>query len=1465
MKQTNHFMSLKFSYRRFLFYYLPIIVVWASFCFLFYNRFKADEPALSDGIQFTEVVWDGGGTDESCSQQLALPSTTPGSGGWWSCGLNWSGDIAPGPLNDVLFTGATVENPTGNKDSFIDTLAGNSVHDLIIEYGYSGTVTQVKDFSISGSFEQNNGTFDSNPQYSFNVGSSFLVANNNIGNGEVLAIKKDSKGALYAGGSFTSVNNAPIKYLAVHDGKRWRSLGNFDGQVRTIAIDSDDNVYVGGSFTKIGNLAVNGIARWNSTSWSALDDGVYEGYGTYKTGSEVFTLAIDSQNHVYAGGAFDHAGTTNYVNHVAKWNGEAWEKLGYGVGTTTRTYQNDWNSTTTYNNSTAGKTIVVKYNNNYYANISSSNNVNHLPTDMLYWHPYPNLVGQVNTLYLKKNANNIDDDLYVGGDFWHVCLNETCTDSTVTSNIARWDGANLSYSDIGGSLPNAGSTGYTVNSITFDDSNNLIISGNDTESSPITKIWNGTSWSNMAGSSPQTNISDSQRTLYSRPAYSLANVAGAVFVGGGFQWYGPNKIAKWVTTNADLNNGWMGRSWGNGLDESVRVLENIGGELYAGGDFSLYCDSAHACTHSSTAYSVLENGLKLGTNLVKINTTTLAPTPIFSSARFSRFTGNGTAQTPYLVTDKYSLQASLLNTDANYKLLNDINLAGVGSWNNNQGFLPIATEKNVFNGVFDGDNHAITNIVQNNFSQDSGLFGCIGFKGTVKNLNVSDFTFQSDNITKNVGLLAGSNQGQISDIGLTGSLIASSTSRVSGFGVGGAIGANSGNITNMNVATDISGNFISKVGGAIGIGDQIVAGQMLFDRNVKTSSTLSGIESHGSITLTNSLGKVGGVIGAEQWDKSTIKNSASTVNITITDSDADLMSGYSTESVGGLAGYNYATLANNQASGNITITSTLVDSQAGQADSNPTFVNYEPGGTKIMNVGGMTGESMAPISASSHSGNITINNKNAAIHGVGGLSGIHMNGAVTGSSSAGAIDLVSDGQIKYVGGLIGSVENTSIDNSSSSGELQIANPGNNINRWGSSSFGGFVGSSNLTAILNSNSSVNLNINSDLSCGGNEPDDYASGKVGGFVGSFDGAFMKKVISKSFSTGSIASNCNHTGGFAGQASGHISESFSTGNVSGEKWVGGFVGTVRGQKSQISNSFSAGDVNLSGHTAGAFAGYTSDAILSNNYALGRVTGPSKLGGFIGAFNLRDASFSSNYWLSIEDSYNSSLADTAEERADGMLETNIATNKDIENISSGNKDYLKIKDTFSGWDFDNIWDIKDDASYPTLKTFSNLAPVVTSTNSTAITGNSASLAGEITGTNGFAVNTRGFEYGINQQSGLIVGDEGENTTLGGNYLTGPFTKDLTSLSSGTKYYYRAFAVNIAGIAYGDWQELTTTGQQQKIGDINQDTKVDELDFTLLLFNWGNNPANLRADINSDTFVDELDFTLLLFWWGDK
>jgi hypothetical protein len=50
---------------------------------------------------------------------------------------------------------------------------------------------------------------------------------------------------------------------------------------------------------------------------------------------------------------------------------------------------------------------------------------------------------------------------------------------------------------------------------------------------------------------------------------------------------------------------------------------------------------------------------------------------------------------------------------------------------------------------------------------------------------------------------------------------------------------------------------------------------------------------------------------------------------------------------------------------------------------------------------------------------------------------------------------------------------------------------------------------------------------------------------------------------------------------------------------------------------------------------------------------------------------------------------------------------------------------------------------------------------------------------------------------------------------------------------------------------------------DLNFDGSVDIIDFSILLYFWGQTePENPCADINFDGIVDIFDFSIMMYWW---
>lgn len=99
-----------------------------------------------------------------------------------------------------------------------------------------------------------------------------------------------------------------------------------------------------------------------------------------------------------------------------------------------------------------------------------------------------------------------------------------------------------------------------------------------------------------------------------------------------------------------------------------------------------------------------------------------------------------------------------------------------------------------------------------------------------------------------------------------------------------------------------------------------------------------------------------------------------------------------------------------------------------------------------------------------------------------------------------------------------------------------------------------------------------------------------------------------------------------------------------------------------------------------------------------------------------------------------------------------------------------------------------------------------------TTITGTSAVSGGNITSDGGSTITSRGLVWGT------TTGSSTYSLTIGAG--TGTFTGTLTGLAGGTKYYVRAFAINNAGISYG--QEINFTSNPVVISPYTGKTWMD-------------------------------------------
>ena len=165
---------------------------------------------------------------------------------------------------------------------------------------------------------------------------------------EVLAlcVYDDGSGAgpqLYAGGSFDFADGVAATGIARWDGSSWTPVVGAGGatlggpppftfvQVHALEVFDDGTgpgLYVAGFFQQVGGKNFNNIAKWDGTGWSKVDNGV-----AANTVYDLTTWDDGTGLALYAGGAFTAAGNF-VVDHVAKYDGASWSKVGSGT--------NDW-------------------------------------------------------------------------------------------------------------------------------------------------------------------------------------------------------------------------------------------------------------------------------------------------------------------------------------------------------------------------------------------------------------------------------------------------------------------------------------------------------------------------------------------------------------------------------------------------------------------------------------------------------------------------------------------------------------------------------------------------------------------------------------------------------------------------------------------------------------------------------------------------------------------------------------------------------------------------------------------------------------------------------------------------------------------------------------------------------------------------------------------------------------------
>ncbi len=468
-----------------------------------------------------EVFDDGRGRALYCGGDFLTAGGVPASGiAKWD-GASWSalGADSSNGVNDTIFALAAFDDGLGAGPALC---AGGA-------------------FTTAGGVEANRvARWNGSSWSSLGTGP----ANGIAGIVRTLAHYDDGSGRgsiLVAGGDFTSAGGLPANRVAQWNGRSWLSLGTgasngVTGTVRALATYDDGfgsgpALFVGGDFIFAGGVPSGRIARWNGDSWSSVGAGPAQGVsGPVRTFLVVNRYA---GSELYVGGDFTSTGGIT-ANHVAKWNGRAWESLGTG----------------------------------------SENGV----------------VGTVGALAAFDDGSADGPVVHVGGGFVNA-------GGVPANRMARWDGSAWSlHQSADGQLPTVGADRLVAALAVFDDGRGdgpgLYAAGEFTVIGgvPANRVarWDGRAWTSL-GTGSGNGVNDA---VYSLAAFDdgvgdgpALYVAGAFTIAGGVS---ANRIARWNGTAWSS----LGDDAQNGTNGPIKTLAvfddggDVGSALYAGGTFT---------------------------------------------------------------------------------------------------------------------------------------------------------------------------------------------------------------------------------------------------------------------------------------------------------------------------------------------------------------------------------------------------------------------------------------------------------------------------------------------------------------------------------------------------------------------------------------------------------------------------------------------------------------------------------------------------------------------------------------------------------------------------------------------------------------------------------------------------------------------------------------------------------------
>jgi hypothetical protein len=184
-------------------------------------------------------------------------------------------------------------------------------------------------------------------------------------------------------------------------------------------------------------------------------------------------------------------------------------------------------------------------------------------------------------------------------------------------------------------------------------------------------------------------------------------------------------------------------------------------------------------------------------------------------------------------------------------------------------------------------------------------------------------------------------------------------------------------------------------------------------------------------------------------------------------------------------------------------------------------------------------------------------------------------------------------------------------------------------------------------------------------------------VGGLVGYNNG-----IVTDSYTTGNVSGIVGMVGGLVGKNTDTVVRSYSTASVSGVVNVGGLVGD--NWDGTVSNSYSIGNV-IGSSCVGGLVAYNNRGTITDSYSTSSVTGGEEVGGLVG--RSYDSTASNSFWDTETSGQSTSAGGTGKTTAEM---------KDITTFSDVGWNIIAVNSSSSNSTY--IWNIVDDMTYPFL-----------------------------------------------------------------------------------------------------------------------------------------------------------------------